>query len=287
MRSRFDEEGRAVSEAATAKADWIPVGRLAAGFEAAADSGCLPPSAELVGSRLALDFEDGSKVHFRFLTASELLRTPTGGREEGAPAETYRATEIRPGIFFVDLVDGATRTASVSLALDLGRGICTALAGSLPARAVANEPLFERIGSGKDLTGVEARLLSGAVDTPFHRAAERHGVTRELIGKRVEYTYSETERYEHIYLNERFYTWHCLAGTERGLADTDRCEYRKVAERLYLFVWREKIVPTLGAVLVDLERMKTTGKIFGYGNFDFESVVNFPVGARVRVLGAA
>ncbi|MCS6036118.1 hypothetical protein LNQ52_01035 [Klebsiella pneumoniae subsp. pneumoniae] len=33
---------------------------------------------------------------------------------------------------------------------------------------------------------------------------------------------------------------------EKGLADVDRCHYVQVAEDLYLFVWREKIIPTLG-----------------------------------------
>ena len=88
--------------------------------------------------------------------------------------------------------------------------------------------------------------------------------TTELIGRRVEYTYSPTERYEHIYLNEDFYTWQCLLGSEKGLADTDRCHYLKLGDELYLFVWREKIVPTLGAVVADFSAMRTMGKIFGH-----------------------
>ena len=107
-----------------------------------------------------------------------------------------------------------------------------------------------------------------------------------MVGKRVEYTYSPTECYEHIYLNERFYTWHCLLGSEKGLADTDRCHYYKLADRLYLFVWREKIVPTLGSVVVDLEALRTTGKIFGYQGEGPGGLSNFPVGARARVLNA-
>jgi hypothetical protein len=103
----------------------------------------------------------------------------------------------------------------------------------------------------------------------------------------VEYTYSPTERYEHIYLNERFYTWHCLLGSEKGLADTDRCHYLKLADELYLFVWREKIVPTLGAVVVDFQAMRTMGKIFGHSQSGPgggpAGVVDFPVGARARL----
>ncbi len=45
--------------------------------------------------------------------------------------------------------------------------------------------------------------------------------SRALIGRRVEWVYSETHAYEHIYLSPTWYTWQCLAGPERGLADTD------------------------------------------------------------------
>ena len=108
-------------------------------------------------------------------------------------------------------------------------------------------------------------------------------MTEELVGKRIEYTYSPTERYEHIYLNGSFYTWHCLLGAEKGLADTDCCHSYKLARNLYLFVWREKIVPTLGVVVLDLNAMRTTGKIFGYEGNDFRKVVNFRIGARARL----
>ena len=127
------------------------------------------------------------------------------------------------------------------------------------------------------------------MDTAFTSSTPRHLPTTDLVGRRVEYTYSATERYEHIYLNEHFYTWHCLLGSEKGLADTDRCHYLKLAEDLYLFVWREKIIPTLGAVVVDFQAMRTMGKIFGHahgggGGNDSSGLVDFRVGARARVL---
>ena len=96
-----------------------------------------------------------------------------------------------------------------------------------------------------------------------------HLPTDELVGKRVQYVYSQTEAYEHIYLNEDLYTWQCLRGSEQGLADTDRCHYRRIADGLYLFVWREKVIPTLGVVLVDWACKRSNGKLFGYEGSDF------------------
>ncbi len=264
------------SEAA-ADARWIAVGELGEAFGSGADTHTLAPSPGLAGKRMRLSFEDGSVVDYHFRCASQLMR----GRGK---VEPYRAAQIRPGILFVDFIAGDRRASAISLVLDLGRGLCTAIEAELPTEADAKASLIERVERGGELTAVTARFLSGAIDAPFGHTIDRHTDTHDLIGRRIEYTYSRSERYEHIYLNERFFTWHCLAGSEQGLADTDRCRYLRVADRLYLFVWREKIVPTLGAVLVDLEQMKTTGKIFGYRGFDFGAVMNFPVGARARLV---
>lgn len=228
---------------------------------------------------MTLRFEDGSALDYQFQSEAKVV-------DGTGRVESYRATEIRPGILFVDLILSDRRASTTSLVLDLDGGICTALEATLPEETEAKVPLVERAARGVELTSVRAKFLSGAIDAPFGPGAVRHSPTRELIGKRIEYIYGRSERYEHVYLNDQFYTWHCLSGSEQGLADTDRCHYLKIADRLYLFVWREKIVPTLGVVVVDLQQMKTTGKIFGYQGLDFGALANFPVGARVRPVGA-
>ena len=43
-------------------------------------------------------------------------------------------------------------------------------------------------------------------------------------------------------------------------------------------------IPTLGAIMLDLDRMKTTGKIFGYADDAFTTVSNFQVGAYSKLL---
>ena len=53
-----------------------------------------------------------------------------------------------------------------------------------------------------------------------------------------------------------------------------------------LFIWREKIVPTLGILLIDLVGLKTDGVIIGNDGFDAETIVHFAVGARAEVLQA-
>jgi hypothetical protein len=259
------------------------VGQLAQAFATA--SNAARPSESLAGRTLDLHFEDGQIIRHRFDTGSRLFWAVTNGPEHQAEvSETYLAFEMRPGIYLVDFAKHMERTTAVSLALDLGSGIVTALVARLPEEREARESLVDRAALGKELTAVSATFLSGAVDQPFTADTPRHPTTAELVGRRVEYAYSPTQRYEHIYLNERFYTWQCLSGEEKGLTDTDRCHYYKLADNLYFFVWREKIIPTVGAAVIDFDLMRSAGKIFGYQAGDFGQTTNFAIGAHARLL---
>jgi hypothetical protein len=268
---------------------WISVGALGAAFER--NSNVLPSTAGLAGRRFQLHFDDGSFVEHSFASSTRLERiVRDDGRAGASPiggATTYSATEIRPNFYFVSFLEQQQRASASALLMDLSAGVCTLVLGQLPTRHQTSKPLLSRVADREELTDVTVAFRAGAIDAPYLSATPHHAVTRDLIGKRIEYTYSASERYEHIYLNDRLYTWHCLAGSEKGLADTDRCHYRKLADNLYLFVWREKIVPTLGVVVIDFSQSKTTGRIVGYEDFELGALTSFPVGAQVRILGGA
>ncbi|OLF53726.1 molybdenum cofactor biosynthesis F family protein [Pseudomonas chlororaphis] len=260
--------------------EWITVGALAEGF--AADNHILPALDVFSGRSLTLHFANGWRIEHRFGPRSlhwQDADSPARGES------IYRVTSIRSGIYLVDFLkseDGQTH--SVSLILDLEQRIFTAVIGQMPSQAQTRVDLFSRALAGEELTSVKAQFFHGGIDAPPTANGARHAPTDELVGLRNQYTYSATEAYEHVYLNRNFYSWQCLKGVEQGLADTDRCHYYKLAEQLYLFVWREKIVPTLGLVLIDLRAGRSDGKIFGYQGSDFATPSNFPVGALARVL---
>lgn len=267
----------------TSQPVFIQVGALAEGF--APDSHILPPVDDLAGRTLQLEFPDGSVETLTFASAG-VVRTVHDQFE-------CRVTSVRDGIYFVDYIGGGdgSRPAATSYVLDVKQGLCTSVAGTLPNESEARTDAFTRVERGMELTGVQARFRHGRIVSQGVRTgadagtqAALHHPTRELIGMRNLYTYSATEQYEHVYLNENFYAWQCLSGVEAGLADVDRCHYIAIAKDLYLFVWREKIIPTLGVVMIDLEREKTDGKIFGYQGNQFDTLSNFPVGALAQVL---
>ncbi|MFC0226641.1 MoaF C-terminal domain-containing protein [Serratia aquatilis] len=255
----------------SSEAVFIQVGALAEGF--APHSHTLEQQQDLAGTTLVFHFAEGDSVSCQFNHDQTLLW--------GQQRVDYRATSIRPEILFIDFLDPQRANGSITLVCHRQIGNFTAVYGQLPDEAQARLDAFSRVEQGLPLTAVNAEFRFGRLD---HSTAPLPQFTDELIGMRNMYTYSPTERYEHIYLNDNFYAWQCLDGVEKGLADVDRCHYVKVAEKLYLFVWREKIIPTLGVVMIDLQGMRTDGKILGYQGSDFNRLSNFAVGAHAQIL---
>ncbi len=254
----------------SSEAVFIQVGALAEGF--APHSHTLAQQ-DLAGIALAFHFAGGEKVDCRFNDDQTLFW--------GKWRVDYRATSIRPEILFIDFLDPQRANGSITLVCNHQQGDFSAVYGQLPDESQTRLDAFSRVEQGLPLTAVNVEFRFGRLDD---RDAQLPQFTDELIGMRNMYTYSPTERYEHIYLNDNFYAWQCLDGVEKGLADVDRCHYVKVAEKLYLFVWREKIIPTLGVVMIDLQAMRTDGKILGYQGSDFSKLSNFAVGAHAQIL---
>lgn len=257
---------------------FISVGALGHGFEA--DSNILAPTDVLAGRSIDLDV--GPVQRWGFGEDGSALA-------DGTPVQP-RVTSIRDGIVLIDrLVEAGGTTEAHSTVVDLTTGHVTHVRGTLPDERQRTRSLYERARDGEPLTSVGAEFSHGrasgdGIGREGAAAGEPHAVTSDLVGMRNRYDYSPTEAYEHIYLTPELYSWHCLSGVEAGLADTDACHYLRIAEELYLFMWREKIVPTLGLLLIDLAGGRTDGKIFGNDGFDTTSFVNFPAGAQLTVL---
>lgn len=240
--------------------EFISVGDLGRGMEVQGD--VLPPADDLAGRVLDLD---GERVAFGDDGTADL------GGERGS----VHVTSLRPGVLLARQLSGERGLELLVLA----DGGFTRVSARLPAEATARESAWTRVQRGDEPTGVTAAFRHGVLE----QGGGIHAPTRELVGMRNRYTYSPTESYEHIYLSEHRYTWHCLSGVEAGLADTDACDAIRVADGLVLFVWREKIVPTLGAVLIDLHELRTDGALFGDDAFEPGTPTVFPVGSRFEI----
>ncbi len=253
--------------------EYISVGELSAGFS----ENILAPTGTLIGRRVELYYESGKKAAITFTNAESLTWETKGKGRTEKSVYPYAAIMPRKDIFFVDFVPS---DRSVSIVLDMRKRIATLVTGILPTAEAVMIPLIVRAKKGIPLTSVQALFEHASVDRPFTKRTVRHKRSADLVGERIQWIYSSKDAYEHIYLTENTYTWHCISGSEKGLADTDRCFFYKIGKKFYLFVWIEKIIPTVGVVLEDLDVMRSYGKLFGRKGFDMNGpMTNFAVGS--------
>lgn len=270
----------AKEKVAEASDKFISVGDLSVGFS----ENAIPFTDELAKNKFKLYLENGNVIELNLIDPDAVKYTETRGEEKSSVICGYTATIIRKNIYLVDIIVSYGYTKSVSIVIDTIQKIATILTGVLPNSDDMKVPVLERAQKGQQLTSVQVTVEHASIDVPFTQSTKKHPATDELIGKRLQFIYSSNDTYEHIYLNKNFYTWHCISGSECGLADTDKCYYYKIAENLYLFCWIEKIVPTLGLVIEDLDVMRSYGKIYGYEEFSMGKVSNFPVGTYAKEL---
>ena len=109
--------------------------------------------------------------------------------------------------------------------------------------------------------------------------------TDELVGKRVQYVYSRTEVYEHIYLNENLYTWQCLRGQRARpgrhaiAATTARSTTSSTSSS-----GGRRSSRRSGVVLVDWRLKRSNGKLFGYESSDFGALSTTAIASRATLL---
>jgi hypothetical protein len=206
----------------------------------------LRPDAEagLIGREMSLHLSDGSVLTARFDETTVHL---SGSAAVASGAAGYEAMAIRPGITAaaIDHPD-----ASTLLVLDEPN----ARAALVVSRMVDED------GTIVEKTEVlDAGLGSGAKETMAR--------TRDLVGLRLHWRYSDTHSFEHIYLDSHIYCWHGIEGPEAGMGGVEPASARRVADDLYLFTWSDTSVPFNGAILIDLadpQSIRSSGRLVGY-----------------------
>jgi hypothetical protein len=203
------------------------------------------PTAALAGRAETLHMKDGSTIEVRFDSATQLSWTSGAHQLWGrSGTETYEAIELRPDVYLVVVARLEQRTSLLAVA-DLAH-----------ARVLLN--LTRLVGDEvREVTTFGQAGIGGPVGERFER-------THELVGKRVHHRYSDTHAFEHIYLSHRTYAYQGLEGPEAGIADVDYTDAYKLADRLYLFSWHERAQPFNGAITLDLEAGRATGRLFGW-----------------------
>lgn len=236
-------------------------------FAAGIATNRLPTTDVLVGRRLQLNLPD------HVLTLLPDARHAATWSEQGAsPGQGqawYEAIEVAPGTFFLDLTFDGRPTEALTVVLNL-----------TTRRVLA---VRSRIRSAEE-AGAQPRVAQdfwpgtlGDVTVP--PTGEQPAETRDLIGLRTFQTYSPNHTYEHTYLSSQRYAWQCLVGVQRGHGDVDMASYWRFEDGLYLFTFREFLIPVASVFLFDFRSLRSTGKFLGVTGDG--SVSNAPAGAFI------
>ena len=196
--------------------------------------------------------------------------------------ESYSVVEIRPNVFLVDFLYNSDPKQSMTIVIDLVSEEVTLAWSKLSGKEEDKLPfLHERIKKNNDLSTIKNSILHGGIGKI--RQNKNHQKTTELVGKRIQYTYSSEHIYEHIYINESVFAWHCLIGEGKGSAEVNPVNYIKISDQLYLFAWREVIASCFGLVVIDLKQNRSTGKLY-WNKPGSQDVTYVKMGSYAKVL---
>ncbi len=252
---------------------WLPLEGLAPGFDASK----APLSNDLEDRTFTLVDDRGTRIAHTF-RAGEVSwdYQPGAGDPIAAATQTDACEVIRvdEDLYYAQFHHDYHPNESVSLFLDLRSGYALAVIAILGEKAqerVAVQHVFA-------VSRIEELEQSGDAPAP----------TTELIGRRVLWVYSSVHAYEHVYLSPHWYTWQCLAGPEQGLADTDENTVWRVRPGIYVFTWREKVIPC-GSVTIadhrDQKALRAHGVLFGESEQD-QKPTHFTFGAHGRLISS-
>jgi hypothetical protein len=247
---------------------WLPLDGLEPGF----DENRAELTDDLTGLEIVTANSTGFKITHRFKAETVHWSYPAKDGTTHHRDSSYEAFLVDDGLYYVQIQPDNGGMQSASLFLDTRDGVGLAV--------------IAEIGSptpGK--TRVSQRFIPFTIAGEA-RLADPPAPSTELIGRRVYWRYSKVHAYEHVYLSPQWYTWHCLAGPEKGLADTDEQTTYKLREGIYVFMWREKVIPCASVTVADHRdhsALRSHGVLFGL-NEDESDTIHFTFGAHGAVL---
>lgn len=261
--------------------EFVSVQQLSQGFSEYA----LRPTGLWVGRSLGLYTAQGLNLHIHCLnTESAWIEMDDVDGQHYRFSTDYKILNLTADLSFLDFLIPSHilpqgRCISCSALFNTQQATAFIIWGMLPLESEYSLSTFYRASQNLPISAVQVAFYHAGLNQAWRDSLITTQATDQLIGRKFQFRYSEQDLYQHHYLNEKFYTWQCLKGIEAGLCETDRCYYFALAEQVYLLVWIEKIIPTLGIVVEDLNNLRSHGKICGYAGYESGQICNFIVGA--------
>jgi len=214
-----------------------------------------PSTDRLNGKNLEIALETGEDVALEFNANGTLRWSALPGlaldKMGTCPVDVVEAA---PGVLLVIAMLPPQGRETMAIVLDL-TSHHVLFVGS---RLADDIRLFER------KTRVSQRFTRGMLrGSPTSSLALPPMPTRDLIGTRAIYRYSEDTVYEHIYLNTNWYSYQCLKGLRRGDCGSDETSYWKIRDGVYVVTWREILIDLAAVFVYDMKACRSTGCAWG------------------------
>lgn len=243
--------------------DWKNFEDFAAGIA----TNRLPASEALVGRSLRVVLPSTVLV-LRPVSRHELEWSEQGGRG-GQGRDWYEAIEVAQDTWFIDMTQRSRPDEALTLVVNARtRRVLAIRCRIIGAAEAGGQPRVPQ-DFWPGTLGDDPALVSGEVPAE----------TRDLIGLRTFQTYSPNHTYEHTYLSSRRYAWQCLRGVQRGHGDVDLASYWRFEPDLYVFTFREFLIPVASVFLFNFRDLRSTGKFLGITGAG--AIANDPAGAFI------
>ena len=257
--------------------DWKGMDDFAAGI----DGNRLPATELLAGQELTVSAPGRPDLHLSYLSADRVAWT--SGDEQGT--DWYEAIAVRPHVLFQTITFDAKPLEAAVLVVNTETRRTLHVESVIAPRPTPGRPRVSQTFTAVVLAGTEPGGTEPGGTEPggSEPGGSAPGPTRDLIGWRALYRYSPNHLYEHVYLSSERYAWQCLVGEQRGHGDVDLATTWSLGDSLYVFTFREFLIPVAATWLYDLDQMRSTGTFFGLASDG--RVQRAPGGAFISELG--
>ena len=239
-------------------------------FAAGIATNRLATTDHLVGSEYRITLSDGMDMTCTFLDSETFEWSVTKGPHSGTSGKDwYEAIDVAENVLFVDMLFQSRSNEAMTIIIDSNTRRVLAVLSVVGEEKTPSEPQV----SQQFLVGVLGDPTvppSGMEPTP----------TRDLIGLRTLNYYSPNHCYEHVYLSSERYCWQNLVGVQRGHGAVDLATTYKFDEDLYLFTFREFLIPVASVFFYNMRQLRSTGKFLGVTSSG--EIENNPAGAYIE-----
>lgn len=207
---------------------------------------------ELVGQSLKFETEAGKIVDLEFITDGVAWTALPGITYAAAGTCETDVVEVAPEVLLITLKLPAATLETMQVIFDQS----TRRAFFVASKFSDLQAPFAR------KTRLTQTFTNAVVQGETARGAPIEA-TRDLLGLRALYHYSEDTVYEHIYLNSKWYSYQCLKGMRAGDCGTDEASYFKVRDGVYVVTWREILIDLAAVFVYDMDAKRATGMAWG------------------------